>query len=315
MVPGGSGSGAAAPQPAVDWRAAFISLEFFVDAANISRGRGDLILPLVFAAIVQANQAPLRNDPELHKRYGNSGEAIPDELRRPISINAVAQSLRLPFETVRRKVRSLVDGGVCVATPTGVYVPRAAIVAEEHASMQAARMARLARFHDDLQGLGLLLGDDALPRALPAELMRSVNRALSEYMLRSCDRVIELAGGVMDGFVLLGLCLVSAADALATYEAGQPLRPSPCSMRAVAARLRMPHETVRRRLLALETLGYARRRGRRWVPVAPRGHRPRLVRIAVDNELDVRRLFARLRELSQISELSRPPELSDLPQP
>ncbi|MDE2488797.1 MAG: hypothetical protein KGO51_15505 [Alphaproteobacteria bacterium] len=181
--------------------------------------------------------------------------------------------------------------------------------------MQAARMARLGRFHDDLLGLGLLLGDEALPRALPAELMRSVNRALSEYMLRSCDRVIEFAGGVVDGFVLLGLCLVSAADALATYEAGQPLRPSPCSMRAVAARLRMPHETVRRRLLALEALGYARRRGRRWVPVAPRAHRPRLARIAADNELDVRRLFARLRELSQISELSRPPELSELPQP
>jgi DNA-binding Lrp family transcriptional regulator len=281
----------------VNWRATLLSLDFFIDAANLSRAGGDLLQPLVFAAIAQANQAVLRNDPELQARYGDTGEAIPDALRRPISVNAVAQSLRLPFETVRRKVRLLIASGLCVATASGVYVPREAIVSEAHAAIQTARMARLEQLRADLVRVGFLSPDEASSRP-SAALRRSVNRALSEYMLRCCDRAIELTGGVSDGFVLLGLCLVCTDEMQAApLDVAPALRPS--SMRSIALRLGMPHETVRRRLLALERSGLARRRGRGWIPVAPRARRAAIARLAEDNELDLRRLFARLRELAQ----------------
>lgn len=298
MATGAISVGASDAPAGVNWRATLLSLEFFVDQANISRAGGDLLQPLVFAAIVQANQAMLRHDPEVQRRYGDSGEAIPDELRRPISVNAVAQSLRLPFETVRRKVRGLIAAELCVATSSGVYVPRSAIVSQDHAATQAARMTRLARFQEALVAGGVLCPDETAPQALTPELMRSVNRAISEYMLRTCDRAIELAGGVVDGFVLVGLSLVSADGVLEAHAAGERVAPQPASMRAVAYRLGMPHETVRRRLLALQDTGLARRRGRGWIPAAPKTQRPRLVRLAIENEHDVRRLFARLRELA-----------------
>lgn len=258
-----------------------LSLAFIRDVADISRDGGDLLEPLVFAAIVQANQAALRNDPEVRRRYGDSGEAIPDALRRPISVNAIAQSLRLPFETARRKVRQLAARGDCVVTPAGVYVPRAAIVSARHAAVQARRMARLDRFRQELARAGVLSD----PPPLRPELVRTINRALSEYMLRSCDRLIGQAGGVLEGFVLLGLC---AANTEGLAEDGLL---APCTGRALAEQLATPMETVRRHLLALAARGCARRTPAGWVAeaalVAPAGY-----------AADVRRLFQRLDELA-----------------
>ena len=289
-------------------RATLVSLAFIVDAANISRAGGDLLEPLVFAAIVQANLAGLRHDPELQRLYGASGEALPDAARRPISVHAVAQSLRLPYETVRRRVRRLIDQGRCVAAPApppahaGVYVPRAAITSARHAAVQAARMERLMRLHDDLVRTGFLSPAEALPFPLPGALVRTVNTALSQYMLRTCDRMVELVGDVMDGFVLLGLVvanterLIAAAGSLA--PSGLAAEPRPCSGMALAGRLGMAGETVRRRLPALGEAGYARRVTGGWIATAPAAERARIARLAADNKADLQRLFARLRELA-----------------
>ena len=46
-----------------DRQVVVLALAFVRDVANISRDGGDLLEPLVFAAIVQANQAALRSDP------------------------------------------------------------------------------------------------------------------------------------------------------------------------------------------------------------------------------------------------------------
>jgi DNA-binding Lrp family transcriptional regulator len=278
-------------------RAMLISAAFVVDVANISRDGGDLLEPLVFAAIVQANQAPLRHDPAVARRYGDSGEALPDELRRPISINAVAHSLRLPFETVRRKVKRLAEIGQCVVTPAGAYVPQAVIVGERHATIQAARLARVGRLHEDLRAVGFLGPGQMLPRPPPAVLMRTVNRALSEYMLRSCDRMVELVKGVPGGFVLLGLGSANAGHWLTPAGAGTPA--TPCSTRALAARLGLPPETARRRLMALADAGFAVREEPGWLAAAPASEQERLARLAADNEADLKRLFARLKELAE----------------
>jgi DNA-binding Lrp family transcriptional regulator len=276
-------------------RAALISAAFIVDIANISRDGGDLLEPLVFAAIVQANQAPLRHDPAIARRFGDSGEALPDELRRPISINAVAHSLRLPFETVRRKVKRLAEAGRCVVTTAGAYVPQAVIVGARHAEIQAARMARLARLLDDLSAAGFLGPGQAPARPPPPELTRTVNRALSEYMLRSCDRMVELVKGVPGGFVLLGLATANAGHWLSA--AGVGTAPAPCSTRALATRLSLPPETTRRRLMGLAEAGFAERAAEGWLAAVPAGERERLIRLSAENEADLKRLVARLKEL------------------
>jgi DNA-binding IclR family transcriptional regulator len=275
-------------RPAGDWRAARLAAGFVVDVANLSRPRnegrgGDVLEPLVFAAIVQANQALLTGDPEVRARYGDTGETIPDALRRPISVRAVAESLRLSYETTRRRVQRMAEAGLCVVTPAGAYVPGAVIASQQHAQVQAARMDRLLRFADELAAAGVLGPDEALVAAPPPALVRTVNRALSQYMLRTCERVIELAGGALDGFVLLGL---AAAQ--------------PCSALSLTARLGLPAETVRRRLGALKALGMARRTKRGWQVSARASQWPRIARHVAEHDADLRRLIARLRELAEL---------------
>lgn len=285
-----------------------LSLAFIVDAANISRAGGDLLEPLVFAAIVQANLAGLRHDPELQRLYGASSEALPDAARRPISVHAVAQSLRLPYETVRRRVRRLIDQGLCVAAPApsptraGVYVPRSAITSARHAAIQVARMGRLMRLHNDLVRTNFLSPAEALPFPLPETLARTVNTALSQYLLRTSDRMVELVGDVMNGFVLLGLAAANTEGLLAATESRWPrglaAETRPCGGLALAGRLGMAGETVRRRLRALGEAGFVRRVRGGWIATAPAAERVRIARLATDNQADLRRLFARLRELA-----------------
>lgn len=281
------------------WRVTLASMAFVLDAAKLSRMGGDLLEPLVFAAVVQANQSALRADPELDRRYAASGETLPDALRRPIAVHAVAQSLQLPFETVRRRVMSLQARGFCVLTPTGVYVPAAAIASPLHADIQAARLRRLSRFRDELAGAGFLTPGEAPPHALPPEHARVANRFLSQYMLRAAQHLIALTGGVMEGFALLGLCCENAGHLLAPDEAAQDLRAEarPCSGLGLARRLEIPRENARRHLRRLQAAGFAQGARREWFAALPPGSKDRVAVMAAENAADLHRLFGRLSEV------------------
>jgi hypothetical protein len=82
-------SGWRSPQALVAVR---LATEFVLDVGQISRGDRDLADPLILTAILEANQAVVRHDPSLAQVYGSADTALPDELRRPISINAPASA-------------------------------------------------------------------------------------------------------------------------------------------------------------------------------------------------------------------------------
>ncbi|MET0273034.1 MAG: hypothetical protein ABW360_08595, partial [Phenylobacterium sp.] len=84
-----------------------LSLAFLLDQVTTSIGDLRPRDALLVLAINQANIAPLTRQPDTRRRYGSLEAAAPDEARRPVSVNAVAGSLGLPFETVRRRVRHL----------------------------------------------------------------------------------------------------------------------------------------------------------------------------------------------------------------
>lgn len=278
---------------------ALLSLEFLIDTIQLSRDGADLLDPLLFAAIVQANLAALRHDRELQERYGDTGEALPDAYRRPISNAALAHSLALPVETVRRRVNAMTARGVCLATPAGVVVPQSAIASERHAAIQRARLLRLQRFHDELRAAGCFPAGCALSKPIPQELFRTVNTALSHYMLRSCERLIGLAGVVTDGYVLLGLCAANCRGLGPDLTAGELAAAlAPCRAAHLAQRLDLADETVRRRLSALKERQRVRRAGKAWLVVAPRPET--LARIVAENEADLMRLFERLREIERL---------------
>jgi DNA-binding Lrp family transcriptional regulator len=289
-------------RPAPEWRATLLSAAFLVDQANISRAGGDFLEPLVSAAIVQANLAGLRHDPELQRRYGDSGDALPDAARRPISIHAVSESLRLPYETVRRRVRQLIERDLCVMTPAGAYVPRAAITGDRHAAIQAARMRRMEEMYAALTAAGFLPAPEPAAPDLSAAPVRAANTALAHYMLRTCERLVDLVGDVVDGFILLGLGAANYEwwpDAAADLDPSALLaRRSPCGGSDLARRLGMAGETLRRRLPALAAAGFVRRVRGGWVAALPTARRADAARAVAENQADLRRLFARLQELA-----------------
>lgn len=289
------------------WSAARLSIDFVLDVAQISRGQGDLLDPLLMTAILEANQAAVRRDPQLTRIYGDAQSALPDDLRRPISVNALAKSVRLPFETVRRRLNSFIDAGVCLRTAAGVYVPHAVVTSPSYIALQAARVERLGRF------LGELARKQTVAAASPTPDVRAADRALAEYMLRASDSLIELAQGPMNGFVLLGLCAVNLESVGSNWPiagiADLARRANPCSVAPIAARLATPGETVRRRLFALQALGLAERRDHGWMATSPPALRERIRQVAVDNEMNLRRLRSRMQDLGLPVE-SGPPAAS-----
>jgi hypothetical protein len=282
----------------LDARAALTSIHFVLDVANISRGGGDLLDPLLVAAILDANQAVLHGDPALQRLYGDDGSALPDALRRPIRVHALSLSLRLPFETVRRRIRRLAEQGVCQLFPAGAVVPHAVVTSPAYVVVQAARVARLARLEAELVAAGLI---ESRRTALADGRAgaRSADRALAGYMLRACDQLIGLTGSAMNGFLLLGLAGANTAT-LAPGPGAVPLgevRGEPVSASLLARRLHMPSETVRRNLFALAAQGFAERSGRDWIVAAPAAAHSQLARLEAENRANLQRLFARLAEL------------------
>jgi CRP-like cAMP-binding protein len=94
-------------------------IEILSDLAN-----RNLVQSVILLAIMGANVGALDTDPETSRRFAGIGAVPPDELRRPISVYALAASLGLPYETVRRQVHKMIDQGLCERIgDEGVIVP------------------------------------------------------------------------------------------------------------------------------------------------------------------------------------------------
>src|SRR5688572_33336373 len=103
--------------------AARLANGFALDLAKLGGFGRDILDALLLCAISQANVAQITRNPELQRAYATLDQPPPDELRRPVSISAVANSLRMPFETARRRIAALKALGVVQTTPRGVIVP------------------------------------------------------------------------------------------------------------------------------------------------------------------------------------------------
>lgn len=287
---------------ALVWETARASLACIRDVVRISRGDEDLLDAVIFTAALDANMVPVNRDPHLRVAYGGVELSAPDELRRPVSINAVAQSLRLPFETVRRRFLKMSRAGLCVIGPQGVVIPRGAVTSKAYIAKQRARYERTRVLHGALKAVGALPDVSVTEASPPAEpLVRAANRALSEYMLRACGDLVALTGDVMSSLVLLELVVENTRELTAAELADWTRDPEgvgrPIRIAGLAASLRFSGETIRRHLNTLEALGFCRRTVGGLVAVAPAPAWPKLARLVEANEANLQRLFARLREL------------------
>lgn len=87
---------------------------------------GDLLSGIVFLALIRANTQHLGEAVELH--YSMVHGVIRDEARRPASAKSISDSLNLPYETVRRRLRSLCAQGFCERRGKGYLAPEAVLL-------------------------------------------------------------------------------------------------------------------------------------------------------------------------------------------
>lgn len=274
---------------------AALSGAFMLDQARTGIAGMDARDAILVMAINQANIAPLTRDPGARARYGGLESPAPDEERRPVSLSAVAASLRLPYETVRRRVRRLEDLGVCTLTPLGPIVPESFLASPAYLNSVVTAHGRLYEFFQQVQAAGLLapLPPSRFPPE-PTVPIRAALRPIADYLLRTAERLMALTGDLISGLVLIGL-----------LSAGETL-PAPASATAtLARRIGLPHETVRRHAAQLAAHGWCERIGRGFAIPEEALSRPELEALFRDNAVNVQRLFSALAERGVIEAWER----------
>ncbi len=118
---------------------------------------GELLTGLISMAIVQANIAHLTQAKDQAGAFPDVERVPPDEMRRPVSIMALANGLGLPYETTRRHVEKMVARGQCVRLKGGVVVPTAALDSDRHRAFVTANLANLRRLFRELRRAGVRL--------------------------------------------------------------------------------------------------------------------------------------------------------------
>jgi len=285
----------------LQWRIARASLAFILDIFAASRGGGDIVGSLILSVIVEANIAPINQDPELSRRYATLDSPPPDELRRPVSINAVAASLRLPYETVRRRVSKMTDTGMAVVTPRGIYVPSFAVDDPFRLAIATVRYERLKAFYVELKALRALGGIAIRPLeapTYPAQPIRAANRVISEYSLRVIDQIMRRLGDPLTGLILLEMARGNAehlpSDATRIDRPMPDFLRKPMPVLVLSKRLGLPAETTRRHVRRLEAEGFCRRvRGGRLAALEQLGQGEDGTHALSDNLHNVQRLFAK----------------------
>jgi DNA-binding Lrp family transcriptional regulator len=295
-----------------------LTVAFLLDFVEIGRGDRALIDAVVMLAMVQANVAPVAREPELQRTYAAYADAVPDEMRRPTSISSLANSLRLPYETVRRRVADMQRRGLCVVTPAGAYVPQEVLSHPEHMVAVFRTYDLMRTFYYRLHDLGLIrlpTPPDVTPLD-PVEQVRAIMRLLGDYVLRTVDAITVYGRDLVTGMILLGIFRANTGHRLDPDEGADNGLLSdeerrPISVAALALQLRLPAETVRRHVTQMLQDGMCIRVRRGLIIPLASLTGPNPLRLVDENFGDLMRLFTSLAQLGVLAawDAARPAEL------
>lgn len=289
-----------------------IAMGLYLDLVDMTREGGDMLGPLIEAAVLDAN---LGGFVEGRLRSGElwALEAGPPvDVVRPISVNALAASLRLPYETVRRRVAALVAEGRLVRGPAGLHVAPEWMARPAAARQSRLRYERLQRLNRDV--LEHLRPDalEAAPRpAAPAPLLLLTDHLANGYMLRLAEMLTVELGDPYVGFVLLNLVRANIRH-LPLEDAGfaregaarrRPARPS-----KLAQTLGVAPETLRRHVRQLERSGFLVRTESGAVMVDELAFRSRLAHALIGVAVaQIRRILGQMARAGLLSSPGGPP--------
>lgn len=195
--------------------------------------------------------------------------------RKPMVVRDLSRELNLPYETVRRHVRDLEQGGVCLVEHGALTIP--------HAMQGSARAKRLlrktyvnaVRLLADLTRIGAVTFPAESRRAPPSghltEQQMVVAVAAMGFVLAGVRLMRDFWGGdLVKGLVFTAIWTANVKHVTNTSRATtSSLLPDdlrqPVSVLAISRSLRLPYETVRRHADTLVREDLAVRAGRRGV--------------------------------------------------
>ncbi|RAK63599.1 HTH domain-containing protein [Phenylobacterium kunshanense] len=287
-----------------------VGKDLLLDLIEATRGDLDAVDTLIWVSIVQANLGPVMARSDLESAY--AVQPPPDELRRPISVAALAGATGLPFETVRRRVARLRDRGRCEIGPDGVIVPQRSLETPAHAAVIMDNYRVLQRTFRRLEVLGFFDGQ-AWPATAwrpgdPPPLRASVRHS-ADYCLRIVDQLRVRTGDVLNGLILFQLVRETTAalgDSRDRFQQpnGPALAPdavkTPVGASLIAERLRVDRETVRRRLVSLTAEGLVARRGAGYILPVESMMRLKTDELIEVNDANLRRLYRGLAKVGAI---------------
>ncbi len=310
----------AMPAPQATVRiAARLTNRFALDLVKLGGFGRDVIDGLLLMAVSQANVAQITRNPELQLTYATLDQAPGDDLRRPVSMSAIANSLHIPFETTRRRIQALAKLGAIQMTPRGVIVPQAPLGSPFYRMGAQGNYLLVRALYFRLRTLGLL---DQLPRPNGPVFdpenppIRLVMRLSSDYMLRLAEPLTRLIGDLVTALVLMEVINantenlvgdeVQDGDLVMTTDGFvRDIERIPVKTNALADRLGIPSETVRRHLKRMLDADLCERTDDGFIVTSRILARTRFVQYMLDNQTHMHRLFLGLAELGVISEWER----------
>lgn len=249
----------------VAWLCARMQLAY----VEITRGLvdGDLACSLLLPAILDANVGHLDADPDISLRHQPLDAAYPDEKRRPANALSIAHFLDIPRETARAKLTGLVANGMLSRTPAGYILPASTLVSDAFLPAIPGYLDALDGF---VSGLGSIRAFGLRPGSRLAQPVWPVAwaamRLSTAHVLRETAYTRDLTPGMnlTASYILLSVChfvggqLRLLPQMPARGGALAVLGPTfgPVRGAAVAARLGLAEETVRRHLGQLVEAGY-----------------------------------------------------------
>jgi DNA-binding transcriptional regulator YhcF (GntR family) len=241
--------------------------EFFLRGLDsMARMAGDdLVLALVFNAMWTANVLHITNS-AANIEYGGMEKIPPDSMRRPVTVLALASSLRIPYETTRRAAQTLIKGGICVRVGgRGLIVPASVHVQQDRLNAVREALPSLLRFLSDLKRAEFDFEPyrRALPQTVPLPAdgtlplnARAILRVCSEFMMRGVDTLGSVHGDdFLAALIFTAIWtanvrhITGSSENLAFGSLGE-LPPDemrrPVPVNAIAQSLRLSPETTRR---------------------------------------------------------------------
>jgi hypothetical protein len=134
---------------AVNAFAVEFAVKYMREAAQLFDG--DYECAMIFLSVLEANGRQNVRHPSFLRDYADARISLPTAMARPISRQAIAHSLGLSRETVRRKIAKLIERGFLTADDRGgVITTRGAIASEGFLAAQKRVITFVRQFRADL---------------------------------------------------------------------------------------------------------------------------------------------------------------------